>query len=320
MVHYNSWMGTHHSEVSKPKLKKRKLTKHQKSVQDSCCILTVSRDFFIITLKVHCSLARFLLPESCLSTMVVFRDSMGGRGRAGAWQGRWQGRGRAGQVAGYRRASWGRAGEDRGVGKCPVQLESAQPAWTEVRSCKMVLNKEVWLQFTDRFDQMYLKLVLSRISEAFTSSGSQPSHLTVIARFSAHTLLQSTNILSQIDLIMDNNKLFMKDIADTFQNKLYSCEMTKSRIFICTNLFAIMVYWWPFCTKTKRRQTKNLSQQEVSERLTCQVLQAELAKAGVAIPSVIEEDCESVAIFIQFRSADDPQVLQRQVVKLVQGH
>lgn len=249
--------------------------------------------------------------------MVVFRDSMGGRGRAGAWQGRWQGRGRAGG-----RVQEGKLGQSGG-GQGGGQVSSAVgvgSARTEVRSCKMVLNKEVWLQFTDRFDQMYLKLVLSRISEAFTSSGSQPSHLTVIARFSAHTLLQSTNILSQIDLIMDNNKLFMKDIADTFQSKLYSCEMTKSRIFICTNLFAIMVYWWPFCTKTKRRQTKNLSQQEVSERLTCQVLQAELAKAGVAIPSVIEEDCESVAIFIQFRSADDPQVLQRQVVKLVQGH
>lgn len=54
--------------------------------------------------------------------------------------------------------------------------------------------------------------------------------------------------------------------------------------------------------------------------LTCQVFQAELAKAEVPITSVIEEDGEGVAIFIQFCSADDPQVLQRQVVKLVQGH
>lgn len=65
---------------------------------------------------------------------------------------------------------------------------------------------------------------------------------------------------------------------------------------------------------------KHLSKQEVSQCLTCQVFQTELAKAGVPITSVIEEDCESVAIFIQFGSTDDPQVLQRQVVKLVQGH
>lgn len=59
---------------------------------------------------------------------------------------------------------------------------------------------------------------------------------------------------------------------------------------------------------------------ENSQWLTCQVFQAELAKAGVPITSVIEEDGEGVAIFIQFCSTDDPQVLQRQVVKLVQGH
>lgn len=59
-------------------------------------------------------------------------------------------------------------------------------------------------------------------------------------------------------------------------------------------------------TLLHQNKTKNPSQKEVSECLTCQVFQAELAKAGVPIPSVIEEDCKSVAIFIQFRSADDP--------------
>lgn len=73
-------------------------------------------------------------------------------------------------------------------------------------------------------------------------------------------------------------------------------------------------------SKLKKPHKQFLSTQEVSQCLTCQVFQAELAKAGVPITSVIEEDGEGVAIFIQFCSTDDPQVLQRQVVKLVQGH
>lgn len=51
--------------------------------------------------------------------------------------------------------------------------------------------------------------------------------------------------------------------------------------------------------------------------LTCEVLQTELTQAKVPIPPVIEEDCEGVAVLIQLGSTDDPQVLQRQVVKLV---
>lgn len=36
----------------------------------------------------------------------------------------------------------------------------------------------------------------------------------------------------------------MKDITDTFQSKLYSFEITKSRTFICTNHFAIIAYYY----------------------------------------------------------------------------
>lgn len=87
--------------------------------------------------------------------------------------------------------------------------------------------------------------------------------------------------------------------------------MTKSTIF---GHPCILPNFQPQC------KTKTTSKQEVSQCLTCQVFQAELAKAGVAITSVIEKDGEGIAIFIQFSTADDPQVLQRQVVKLVQGH
>lgn len=53
--------------------------------------------------------------------------------------------------------------------------------------------------------------------------------------------------------------------------------------------------------------------------LTCEVLQAELTQAKVSVPPVIEEDCQRVAVLIQLGPANDPQVLQRQVVKLVKG-
>lgn len=53
---------------------------------------------------------------------------------------------------------------------------------------------------------------------------------------------------------------------------------------------------------------------------TCEVLQSQLAQAKVPISAVVEEDCQSVAVFIHLSSSDDPQVLQWQVVKLVQSH
>lgn len=64
----------------------------------------------------------------------------------------------------------------------------------------------------------------------------------------------------------------------------------------------------------------NVRNQKRIQSLTCQVLQTELAQAEVSVTSVVEEDCKGVAVFIQLGSADDPQVLQRQVVKLVQGN
>lgn len=56
------------------------------------------------------------------------------------------------------------------------------------------------------------------------------------------------------------------------------------------------------------------------DSLTCEVFQTQLAQAEVSITSVVEEDCEGVAVLIQLGSSDDPQVLQWQVVKLVQSH
>lgn len=54
--------------------------------------------------------------------------------------------------------------------------------------------------------------------------------------------------------------------------------------------------------------------------LTCEVAQAQLPQAVVAVPPVVEEDGQRVAALIQLGAADDPQVLQRQVVELVEGH
>lgn len=45
-----------------------------------------------------------------------------------------------------------------------------------------------------------------------------------------------------------------------------------------------------------------------------------MAQAKVSITSVVEEDCEGVAVLVEFGSSDDSQVLQREVVELVQCH
>lgn len=63
-----------------------------------------------------------------------------------------------------------------------------------------------------------------------------------------------------------------------------------------------------------------MSNRNIIQPLTCEVFQTQLAQAEVPITSVVEEDCEGVAILVQLGPSDDPQVLQRQVVKLVQGH
>lgn len=53
---------------------------------------------------------------------------------------------------------------------------------------------------------------------------------------------------------------------------------------------------------------------------TCEVAQAQLPQAVVAIPSVVEEDGQRIATLVQRDASDDPQVLQWQVVKLVERH
>lgn len=53
---------------------------------------------------------------------------------------------------------------------------------------------------------------------------------------------------------------------------------------------------------------------------TCEVAQAQLPQAVVAVPPVVEEDGQRVAALVQLGAPDDAQVLQRQVVKLVEGH
>lgn len=57
-----------------------------------------------------------------------------------------------------------------------------------------------------------------------------------------------------------------------------------------------------------------------TDKDTCQVLEAELSEAEGAISSVVEKDGQSVASFIQFSATDDPQVLQRKIVELIQSH
>jgi len=54
--------------------------------------------------------------------------------------------------------------------------------------------------------------------------------------------------------------------------------------------------------------------------LTCEVAQAQLPQAVVPVPPVVEEDGQRVAPLVQLGSPDDPQVLQRQVVELVESH
>ncbi len=59
---------------------------------------------------------------------------------------------------------------------------------------------------------------------------------------------------------------------------------------------------------------------KIVQSLTCEVFQTQLTQAKISITSVVEEDCKGVPVLVQLGSSDDPQVLQRQVVELVQGH
>lgn len=55
-------------------------------------------------------------------------------------------------------------------------------------------------------------------------------------------------------------------------------------------------------------------------RLTRQVAEAQLPQAVEAVSPVVEEDGQSVAALVQLCASDDPQVLQRQVLELIQRH
>lgn len=54
--------------------------------------------------------------------------------------------------------------------------------------------------------------------------------------------------------------------------------------------------------------------------LTCEVLEAELTETEVAVSAVVEEDSQRVAVFVQPGAANDAQILQGQVFKLIQRH
>lgn len=54
--------------------------------------------------------------------------------------------------------------------------------------------------------------------------------------------------------------------------------------------------------------------------LTCEVAQAQLPQAVVPVSPVVEEDGQRVATLVQLGAADDPQVLQGQVVELVESY
>lgn len=70
----------------------------------------------------------------------------------------------------------------------------------------------------------------------------------------------------------------------------------------------------------KGRDTQTKTHQTRVGVHTCEVAQAQLPQAIVAVPSVVEEDSQRVATLVQCDASDDPQVLQRQVVELVERH
>lgn len=58
----------------------------------------------------------------------------------------------------------------------------------------------------------------------------------------------------------------------------------------------------------------------VTRGLTCEVLEAELTQAEVAVSPVVEEDGQRVAVFVQPGPANDAQILQGQIFELIQRH
>lgn len=77
---------------------------------------------------------------------------------------------------------------------------------------------------------------------------------------------------------------------------------------------------WNYRMFDIKLKTHFFKDQTQTHKLACEIFQTQLAQAEVSITSVIEEDSKGVAVLIQLGSSDDPQVLQREVVKLVQGH
>ena len=53
--------------------------------------------------------------------------------------------------------------------------------------------------------------------------------------------------------------------------------------------------------------------------LTCEVAEAQLPQAVVPVPPVVEEDGQRVASLVELGAPDDPKVLQRQIVELVES-
>lgn len=76
--------------------------------------------------------------------------------------------------------------------------------------------------------------------------------------------------------------------------------------------------WWDI-TGVKR-STQNKTDWTRVDIHTCEVAQAQLPQAVVAVSSVVEEDGQRISTLVQCDASDDPQVLQRQVVELVERH
>lgn len=52
----------------------------------------------------------------------------------------------------------------------------------------------------------------------------------------------------------------------------------------------------------------------------CEVLKAKLTEAKVSVSAVVEEDCQSISVFIQPGATDDAKILQGKIFKLIQCH
>lgn len=67
----------------------------------------------------------------------------------------------------------------------------------------------------------------------------------------------------------------------------------------------------------KKKHTSHVTCGLVGSYCTCEVLKAKLTETEVAISAVVEENSQSVAVFIQPGAADDAKILQGQIFKLI---